>query len=65
MWVATGSGREGAGKVGKRRERVLAVLKDRHKERRKKGGEGMRGGLTIGKPWQVMGMREWGGNSHQ
>jgi len=51
--------------VGKRRERVLIVLKDKHGERRKKGGEVMRGGLTIGKPWQVMGMREWGGDSHQ
>lgn len=51
--------------MGKRRERVLVVLKDRRKERRKKGGEGMRGGLTIGKSWQDMGMREWGGDSHQ
>ncbi len=51
--------------MSKRRERVLIVLKDEHEERRKKGGKGMRGGLTIEKSWQVMGMREWGGDSHQ
>ncbi len=39
-------------------ERVLIVLKDKHEERRKKGGEGMRGGLTMEKSWQVMEMRE-------